>query len=539
MVKAALANSIWWLASRRSYAAFTTALQDPDATQEQVLRSFLRKNACTGFGKEHGLSEECTPADFACRVPIRNYDELRPWIDRIRQGETKVLTAEPVRRLVPSSGSTAARKLIPYTASMHSQLNQAIGPWIFDLYRTHPQALLGVAYWSISPVCTDQFKFADESSIPIGFDDDAAYLGKWHKPLIDASAAVPSEFKHITSLEDWRYITSLLLLRRRDLTLISVWHPSFFSLLMKTIRDNWSQLLSEISSGNSGAVKRLPSAVSGAIRLRPDPRRSEELRSSGPLKVDQLWPTLRILSCWTDGHAAAAAAELAQSLGSVVIQPKGLIATEGFISIPFQGQHPLALRSHYLEFEDTTGRVHRSSELQQGHEYNIVLTTGGGLWRYRLDDLVVVDGMLARTPSIRFVGKSAQLSDLVGEKLSDGFVASVFLKLFDDGRPCPAFAMLAPDVDTEESRYTLYINADVSGEMCAKLDGLLSANPHYAYCRRLGQLCVPRVFRVSGDAYEAYCKRLQAMGRRLGEIKPVGLSRLEGWSSQLNGHYIE
>ena len=152
---------------------------------------------------------------------------------------------------------------------------------------------------------------------------------------------------------------------------------------------------------------------------------------------------------------------------------------------------------------------------------------------------MVVDGMLARTPSIRFVGKSAQLSDLVGEKLSDGFVASVFLKLFDYGRPRPSFAMLAPDIDTEESRYTLYINADVSGEMCAKLDVLLSANPHYAYCRRLGQLCVPRLFRVSGDAYEAYCKRLQAMGRRLGEIKPVGLSRLDGWSSQLNGHYIE
>ena len=115
-MKAALANSLWWLASRRSYAAFASALQDPDAAQEQALRSFLRKNADTAFGREHGLSEGCTPADFASRVPIRNYDDLRPWIERIQQGETRVLTAEPVRRLVPSSGSTAARKLIPYTA---------------------------------------------------------------------------------------------------------------------------------------------------------------------------------------------------------------------------------------------------------------------------------------------------------------------------------------------------------------------------------------------------------------------------------------
>src|SRR5580698_3200443 len=110
MVKAALANSLWWLASRRSYAAFASALQGPDAAQEQALRSFLRKNAGTAFGREHGLSEGCTPADFRSRVPIRNYDDLRPWIERIQQGETRVLTAEPVRRLVPSSGSTAARK---------------------------------------------------------------------------------------------------------------------------------------------------------------------------------------------------------------------------------------------------------------------------------------------------------------------------------------------------------------------------------------------------------------------------------------------
>lgn len=539
MVKAALANSLWWLASSRSYAAFATALQDPAAAQEQVLRSFLRKNARTAFGQEHGLSEECTPAEFASRVPIRNYDDLRPWIERIRQGETRVLTDEPVRRLVPSSGSTAARKLIPYTASMHSELNLAIGPWIFDLYRMHPKAVLGVAYWSISPAIADPFQFVERSSIPVGFDEDAAYLGRWHKRLIDASMAVPSELKHISSTEDWRYITALLLLRRRDLSLVSVWHPSFFSLLMQTILDHWTQLLSEIATGTCAVAKRLPPAARAEIRFRSDPRRSEELRISGPLKIDQLWPKLRILSCWTDGHAAGAAAELAQSLGSVVVQPKGLMATEGIVSIPFQGQHPLAIRSHYLEFQDSAGLVRCSSELQQDHEYNVVLTTGGGLWRYRLEDRVVVDGMVGRTPSIRFVSKSAQLSDYVGEKLSDGFVASVLMKLFHEAQTRPSFAMLAPDVDTKESRYTLYINADATEEICAKLDGLLSANPHYAYCRRLGQLCPPRLFRVSNDAYRSYCQRLQDMGKRLGDIKPAGLSPLDGWSSQLNGHYIE
>lgn len=180
-----------------------------------------------------------------------------------------------------------------------------------------------------------------------------------------------------------------------------------------------------------------------------------------------------------------------------------------------------------------------SSELQGNRQYNVILTTGGGLCRYRLDDRIVVDGLVGRTPSIRFVGKCAQVSDRMGEKLSDGFVASVFSKLFHDFQIKPSFAMLAPDVDPDGCRYTLYLSSEVPSEVCIILDHLLSANPHYAYCRRLTQLRPPRLFRVSDHANAAYCERLRRTGMRLGDIKPVGLSALDGWSDKLSGHYID
>ncbi len=537
MVKAACANSLWWLASAPSHAAFSSALNDPGAAQQRVLRAFLGKNSSTAFGREHGLHEVRTPAEFARRVPIRNYDELRPWIDRIRRGEPQVLTADPVTRLVPTSGSTAARKLIPYTAAMHRQLNRAIGPWIFDLYRSYPRALLGLSYWSISPVSEDAIQSAEESAVPIGFEDDSAYLGPFRKSLINASMAVPSELRHVTAIDDWRYLSALLLLRRRDLSLVSVWHPFFFSLLLKVIRDNWAQLLSDIASGKCAAIDRLPPLVAASIKSRPNARRREELHGISQPTFDRLWPNLKVLSCWADGHAAGAADELAQALASAVVQPKGLIATEGIISVPFEGHHPLAILSHYLEFEADSGCIVLSSELQENQQYNVILTTGGGLCRYRLDDRIAVDGMLGRTPSIRFVGKSAQVSDRMGEKLSDGFVASVFSKLFCDLQTKPSFAMLAPDVDADGCRYTLYLSGEAPNEVCSTLDRLLSANPHYAYCRRLTQLRPPRLFRVSDDVNAAYYERLQRTGKRLGEIKPVGLSALDGWSDHLSGHY--
>lgn len=539
MVKAAIANSLWWLASSRSYATFSSCLQDPDAAQQQVLRSFLRRNGSTAFAREHGVSERSTPDELARRVPVRNYDELLPWIKRIQGGERHVLTSDPVTRFVPTSGSSAAHKLIPYTAVMHSELNRAIGPWICDLFRSRPQLTLGPAYWSISPISSEAFRFAEQSSVPVGFDDDTAYLGRVRKSLLGATMAAPSELRHIATVDDWRYVTALLLLRCRNLRLISVWHPSFFTLILKAIHDRWESLLYDISTGRCAVAHCLPAAVLTALPLYADTRRARELRVCTPSKPDLFWPQLEVISCWTDANAAGAAAELTRLFGEPIIQSKGLIATEGVVSIPFRSVHPLAIRSHYFEFEDENGSVLQTlRELRVGREYKVIFTTGGGLWRYRLDDLVLVDGLLGRTPTIRFIGKCSQISDRVGEKLSDGFVSSVFDRLFESAVIRPSFAMLAPDIYAGQSAYTLYLNADVPEQTSANLDRLLSANPHYAYCRQLGQLREPRLFRVFDDAHTAYCSRLQSLGKRLGDIKPVGLSPLDDWSRQLSGHYI-
>jgi len=538
MVKAAAANSLWWLAAARDSAAFSAALGDPDAAQEQVLHALLRKNARTAFGREHGFLQIRTPAEFARRVPVRGYDQLRPWIERIRWGEPQVLTSEPVRRLVPTSGSTAARKLIPYTESLHRQLNRAVNPWIFALYREHPRAVRGVSYWAISPVTHNAFPPGGESAVPMGFDDDAAYLGGLRRALVNAAMAVPPELQKIPTIEEWRYVTALLLLRQSNLRLISVWHPSFLLLLLGTMRDNWEQLLSDLSAGTCSVSSRLPASLAARIRFPGDARRARALPAGFPDTLDHVWPKLEVVSCWTHSHAAGAAADLARALGSVALQAKGLVATEGIISIPYAGQHPLAVRSHYLEFEEEGGRVVRASELEEGREYNVILSTAGGLFRYRLDDRIVVDGRLGRTPSIRFVGKTALISDRRGEKLSDGFVAAVFSALFRDDAVPPSFAMLAPEAANGECRYTLYTSADIPDGICARLDLLLSENPHYAYCRRLAQLGAPQVFRVSGDAHAAYGERLRRMGQRLGDIKPVALSALDGWADYLGGDYV-
>src|SRR5262245_835666 len=180
MVTAALANLAFVAASAPAWASFATALDDPEGAQDRLLKSYLRKSAGSAFAGEYGLGDLSDYQQFASRVPIHDYDDFEPWIERIRRGERSVLTTDPVERLVPTSGSTAARKLIPYTARSHRELNRAVTPWIFDLYHRRPGAMLGRAYWSVTPMAQESAE-PQSTAIPIGFDDDAAYLGGWMK----------------------------------------------------------------------------------------------------------------------------------------------------------------------------------------------------------------------------------------------------------------------------------------------------------------------------------------------------------------------
>src|SRR5207244_6244599 len=62
-------------------------------------------------------------------------------------------------------------------------------------------------------------------------------------------------------------------------------------------------------------------------------------------------------------------------------------------------------------------------------------STAGGLWRYRLGDRVVVDGFRNKCPSLTFIGRSEDVSDLCGEKLSAQFVKEAIDEALGQTRP--------------------------------------------------------------------------------------------------------
>jgi hypothetical protein len=535
-LKAAIANSLWSATNLPSYLQFRRALQQPEIAQHKLLQTYLEQNPQTAFGQIHGFNSIRSYEDFKKRVPLMDYEGLEPWIERIRRGEANVLTCEPVTRLVPTSGSMGARKLIPFTAVLQREFNAAIGPWLIDLLRQSPGIVVGPAYWSVTPIMVNSEP--EDSAVPIGFDADTAYLGGTRQHLARTVMAVPDELRLVKDMEVFRYVTLLCLLRQRELRLISVWHPSFLTLLLDALSPNWQELLADIRSGQCKHTDRLPPAVITALKLHPLPHRADELRCADPQKPEKLWPHLKLISCWGDGSAGFAAAGLKKLFPNVMLQPKGLLATEAFVTIPFAGLQPVAVRSHFFEFIDESGKIRLVYELCTGQTYEVVVTTAGGLWRYRLLDRVQVTGFIGQTPSLQFLGRSGNLSDLFGEKLSEAFVSEAIQEMLATLDTTPKFVLLAPDEDAAGCRYTLYLEGKPPRHLAESLDCALRRNPHYAYCRDLGQLRPVRLFAITDRGYETFTKQQAILGARLGDIKPTTFSLTAGWSDLFAGAYI-
>ena len=438
----------------------------------------------SAIGRRYRFEELRDAAQFRARLPVMEPEKLAAESEALLAGDSSCLVQEPVLLLEPTSGSTSGSRLIPYTASLKAEFQRGIGAWIGQLFWEYPQLLGGCSYWCVTP----PHPRTEQGAVPVGFEHDSEYLGGWASYLFaQVSALAPG----LPQKEDFWFETARQLLDCRRLRFVSVWSPTFWLTLVEFIRANWKGLSPPGSPSEPGSW----------------------------------WPQLRVLSCWNHAMAAPGANRLAAMFPNVRIQGKGLVATEGLVTIPWGGSHPLALGSHFFEFLDESGSSYLADELVLNGEYQVLLTTGGGLYRYRLGDRVRVDGWVGECPSLRFLGRENVL-DHAGEKLSEAFVASVLEQEFE------GFAMLA----YEDGGYSLFAD-ELGPEKLELVERELVKNFHYQLCRQLGQLQPLKGFntRHGWSCYQQACADQQ----RLGDIKPVALHSGQDWSQRLQGSWLQ
>ncbi|WP_235217007.1 GH3 auxin-responsive promoter family protein [Archangium violaceum] len=533
---------------------FHRALQRPEETQSENLARILRATRDTTQSKRvPGFSNIRTAREFQEAVPISTPDSVLPDIEALKSGTPYVLTREPVIRFEPSGGSSGASKYVPMTRGLLDEFHRALAPMLFDLLRSHPTVREGPSYWSISPIGRKQGRTA--GGIPVGSVEDSAYFPRFLQPVLSRVFAVPGAVARLPDVESCRYVTLWFLVACEELALLSVWNPSFLTLLMDALERHGDRLAEDLERGvcrppvdphpdplpeGEGGV----GTVLAGMRFSPRPERARVLREAlrSGLQGRMLWPRLALLSMWTDAQAAHSVAPARRRFHGVEVQGKGLLATEGVVTLPlFDAPAPvLAVRSHFFEFldpEHPEARPRLAHELEAGRTYSVLLSTSGGLLRYRIGDLVRVEGFHHATPCLRFLGRADAVSDLVGEKLAATRVSTVLESLLPTvlGGPRPPFAMVAPEWEPHAPpAYRLFLETDVPEERLHEaaqaLERALCEGYHYRYARELGQLGPVSALRVSEGTrhYEARCITL---GQRAGDIKPTDLHRQAGWTA--------
>ncbi|HVT04410.1 MAG TPA: GH3 auxin-responsive promoter family protein [Thermoanaerobaculia bacterium] len=541
-----LSNMAWLLSSLPEALAFQRATDQVEATQFALLRAILSANAETDFGRRHNFSSIHSAATFQERVPLGTPEVLCEDVARATAGEGGVLTRERITHFVPTSGTTSGPKLVPFTRSLQQEMQRAISPWITDLFSHDPALLRGTAYWSISPAL--QTEQRSPGGIPIGFAADDEYLGGFRRHFVRSIQSVPPEVARISDVEAFRYATLYFLVADRRLSLISIWNPTFLTLLLASLSDSGPSLARDVAAGlisrplgvDGSTAARLARA---ALEYRSASRAAEIeralSRSDDAERNAALWPRLRVISCWSDAMAAQPAKEVAALFPQARLQAKGLLSTEGFVSFPMSaaGGAVLAIRSHFMELRPVeSSDLVLAHQLERGQRYGVVLTTGGGLYRHPTGDIIEVTGFLRSCPVIRFIGRDSHV-DYFGEKLSETFVSEALAVTITSYR----FAMLARD--GAAAAYTLYVESatdDASLIAAARsLDIALQANIHYRYCRDLGQLEAVRLYRIERNGSASYLAACVARGQRVGEVKPLALHGAQGWSDFFEGRWVE
>jgi hypothetical protein len=461
--------------------------------------------------------------DFAARVPVTDYESWRSEILHQRREGGARLTRSPVRRYQPTSGSSAAMKWIPYSQAFLDELDAAICPWVADLYRQWPGLRRGRHYWSMSWVPTEL-----RQQISGDVNDDMKLMSPGKRLVAGMTQAVPQQVSLTDSSDDSLFASLAFLVARSDLSLISVWSPTFGLGLLEALSGWREELAHVLRTGDWGERTDRMAGLKA-----PQSRRGADLLAQWDCVLRasffrELWPGLALVSAWDTAASRPWAHKLHEYLPHADCQGKGLWATEGVVTIPYGGYFALAYQSHVYEFRDVQdGRILPPWQLRTGQEVTPLLSTGSGLLRYAMNDRIRVEGFLDSVPALRFLGRDDG-TDMVGEKLSVALIQEVLdeldcnhlirpvslVALSDAGNGKPGYWLLAEPVG-EGTMENLRPQLQATGHA---LEHRLLHHFHYKLARDLEQLdavrcvCHPRM-------REIYLHQCRARGMIEGNIK--------------------
>jgi len=528
----------WWplrMAARR-----------PQSTQWNVLRRILNANRQSRYGQEHGFGQIKSYEDFVRQVPVQEYEALRPYIDEQDTQHTPALTqAMPIMYAV-TSGTTGQPKFIPVLSSTVKEYRQEQGLLAHVLFSNFPMAFTGKVLGMVSPAVEGR----RPSGRPYGSVSGRLYQ---HMPaLMRLNSIIPPA---VYAIEDatLKYRVMLrLALQEPEITYLGGANGSSFLRMLAVLNDSREALAESLEQGTTATLGGLTPRVKRIVRrrLRRLPAVAQRLRAlPHELTYADFWPEIRLLTVWTGGSCGIAVEKLRTQLPPATqVVELGYMASEfrGTVTVdPASGGGVPTLHHHFFEFIEPVdwdnGRRQflQLHELQEGRDYYVIATTGAGLYRYFMNDIVRVVGRFEETPTLVFMQKGKGVTSITGEKLYEAQLLQAVREVCERYETVTEFVMAL--ADEEGSVYKLYVEPvailATASAMAAELDARIGElNMEYQAKRDSGRLAPLELYwlkRGTGEAYKAFCI---GRGQREGQFKTVALQRQREFPFDFSPH---
>ncbi len=373
----------------------------------------IRENEATRWGRNHKFSR-LSPKIWT-KMPIITYEQVQPYIERIRNGDLFSLTNNLPIAFAKTSGTTSEPKLIILTEKSIESQKKGADTWNLTLNQLHSSLLNKVL------VLSGGSRERQLELLPISSYTD---IVKTRQPFyVQKRMVFKKTIEFVSDFEHRLLIAAQQAFIKQPTALISV-NPMTIIRLLNLTDENRTEI---------GRATRMGNYIGTDIsfgKIKNKEKILENIFSKNPLD------SVRFLGTWLGGTQNLFIKELKSRGINTPMRDLGYLATEGRFTIPLEDNSSSGVLNpfgNYYEFLATDkSEVIPLQELIPGREYNIIITSENGLYRYDMQDIVEFIGFYNSAPVISFKRKDSCFSSLIGEKLHENHVVELLRNLNQD-----------------------------------------------------------------------------------------------------------